>query len=187
MSGEIDIKKMIRDEIRLQMDIILSGETGDADNISETIQNLYPGMPGITGRPTAHPYGFCSLAPDGTIQVTARQGENQANRLVLGHRAADRPADLKNGEAAVYSVGKYMVRIQNDMIQIGKDGVYEPVLMGETSRQFFISLIQLILVHTHEDGTGIETSVPLNAEDFTQLQSDNLDNSKVLAEDGGRF
>lgn len=184
---ESDLLKYIRDEIRKQVHIVLSGEAGTNTVESEDIQNLLPGMATLVQRPVMHPYGFASRAPAKTIQVTARQGEHPANRLVLGHRAADRPQDLEPGECAVYSLGKFTLRMKNDKLELGKDGVFEEMVMGQTLKEFLVALVDAILVHTHLGNLGFPTSVPLNSATFTTLKDNNLTNEKILSKDGGRF
>lgn len=185
---DAETRRMIREEIKQQLNIILNAAAGSQnDQQSETISTLFPGSPDIPGRPVMHPFGFVSRAVPGTISVVAKVGADMQNRMTLGHRDFHRPSDLNSGESIVYSIGDYRVKVTNTSILVGKGGVYEPVLVGETTRQFLISLVQLIIVHTHLGNLGIETGPPLNSTDFNQLQSQNLDNSKVLAEDGGRF
>jgi phage gp45-like len=178
-----EIRRLIRKEIQLQMNVILSGQAANASNITEDIQALFPGGTGIVARPVMHPYGFCSLAPDGTIQVVARQGEHFANRVVLGHRAADRPTDLESGESVQYSVGGYQVRVQNGAIMIGKDGVYETMVVGNTLVVFLTALLQELAIHTH----AAPGAPPTDAEAFTEMKTQYLDSNGILAEDNGRF
>lgn len=179
--------RFIREEIRKQMNIILNAETGVTDSQTETIQKLFPGMPNIDTRPVVHPYGLVSRAVQGVISVVARVGDHFGNRMVIGHRDNARPSDVDEGETIIYSVGDYRVKVSKTQILVGKGTDYEPVMVGETTRQFLISLVQLIVEHTHLGNLGIETSIPLNNEEFLQLEEENLDNSKILAEDGGRY
>lgn len=179
--------RFIREEIKRQLNTVLNAETGPTDSQTETINKLFPGMPGINSRPVVHPFGFVSRAVQGTISVVVKVGADIQNRMVIGHRDKGRPSDVDEGESIVYSIGDYRVKVSKTQILVGKGGVYEPVLVGETTRQFLITLVQLIVSHTHLGNLGIETSPPLNAEQFIEAQAQNLDNSKVLAEDGGRF
>lgn len=179
--------RFIREEIRKQLNIILNAEAGPNDSQTETINKLFPGGPSITGRPVVHPYGFASRAAQGIISVVTKVGADMQNRMTIGHRDKNRPSDLQEGETVVYSVGDYRLKIQNDKIFVGKGTDYEPVVVGETLRQFLITLVQLIVAHTHLGNLGIETSPPLNAEDFTDAEAQNLDNKKILAQDGGRY
>lgn len=183
-----EVIRFIRMEITKQLNVILSGKTASATEQSEDIEEMFPGMPTVTQRPVMHPYGFVSKAKTGTLSVVARQGEHIGNRMVLGHRDKDRPTDLEEGETAIYSLGKYTVRSRNGKLELGKDGDYEEMVMGETLRQFLILLIQHIMLHTHQSNVpSAPTSVPLNNIDFQQIQAENLDNEKILSKDGGRF
>lgn len=188
---DADIKKFIREEIRRQVMVILPGSSGENDQQSETISQMYPGMADQPARPVMHPYGFVSRAAQGTIQVVGRNGDHPANRMVLGHRDKNRPSDLSSGESAVYSFGKYQVRVKNELLEIGKDGDFEPMVMGETLRDFLIEFINLYLAHSHvTTAPGYLTTVPADAANVLatqQLKANNLDNDKILAKDDGRF
>lgn len=170
--------------------VILPGVSGENTQDSETISQMYPGMKDQPARPVMHPYGFVSRAPSGTIQVTGRNGDHPSNRMVLGHRDKDRPADLASGESATYSVGKYQVRTRNAVLEIGKDGVFEPMVMGDTLRDFLIAFIDLYLQHVHvTTAPGYYTSIPdgPNVLQTEELKANNLGNDKILAKDDGRF
>jgi hypothetical protein len=177
--------KFMRKEIQRQVNVILSGRTGSNTVETEDIEEMLPGMPTQPLRPVSHPYGFASRAQRGTLQVTARMGDHTVNRMVISHRDVDRPTDLEEGESVVYSKEHYQLRIENGQIQVGKDGEFEPVIMGETMRQLMISLIDLIISHRHLGNLGFDTSPPRNAADFLQLRE--LDSSNILAKDGVNF
>jgi phage gp45-like len=104
---DADTVRFVREEIKRQLSAILSGQAGDNSDVeTETIDNLFPGSPSIEKRPVMHPYGFASRAPQGTISVTARQGNDPSNRVVLGHRDSLRsglPEDLGAGDSVIYA------------------------------------------------------------------------------------
>lgn len=97
--------RQIQQLVKQQVAIILSGNTAatQVDDVpgTESIDNLFPGCPTVEGRPLAHPYGLVSRAPKGTAQVTARQGEHPANRIVLLHRDKNRP-QVADGDVWLY-------------------------------------------------------------------------------------
>lgn len=181
-----EIKRFIAKEIERQLNVIASGQSGSNTVSTENIESLFPGMPVLENRPIMHPFGLVSRAPNGIISVTARQGNHPGAYLTLGHRDKDRPEVLV-GETAVYSVGKYQVTIKNDKLLIGKNGDFEEIPMGETLRQFLITFIDLVIQHQHIGNLGYQTSTPINAGDMTAAKAEFLDNSKILAKDGGRF
>lgn len=191
-----EIKRYIQMEIRKQMRVITSGAAGTTTMTSEDIQSLMPGMPTIPARPIMHPFGFASRAPQGLISVTAQVGEHPGNKMTLGHRDKSAPA-LLEGESVSYSAGGYRVAVKNGEIFVGKEsGGLEHMVVGETLKAMLISLITAINAHTHEfqylPGPGPTpvpgtTDPPMNAADFTQIQTDNLDSDKILAKDGGRY
>lgn len=177
-----DMIRFIREEIRKEMNVILSGETAGSATHTESIDNLFPGMPTITDRPVMQPFGISSRAPKKTLQFIGRQGADKTNRFVLGHRDKNKPA-VDEGETSVYSVGGYQVRVFNGKIQIAKGTDFETLVVGETLRDFLIALIGEIVLHTH----AAPGAPPTNASAFTALQTASLDNDKILAKDGGRF
>lgn len=181
-----EMRAYVRDEIRRQLKIITSGSAGETTMTTEDIQALMPGMPTIPARPIMHPYGFASRAPNGMISVTAQQGEHPGNKLTLGHRDKNAPS-VDEGESVQYSQGGYRIIVKNGEIFVGKGGDLEHMVVGETLKAVLIAIIQKIIVHTHLGNLGYPTGVPQNAEDFTAIQTDNLDNDKILAKDGGRF
>lgn len=181
-----EMRAYVRDEIRRQLKVITSGSAGTTTMTTETIENLMPGHPGIPDRPIMHPYGFASRAPNGMISVTAQQGEHPGNKLTLGHRDKDAPA-LDEGESVHYSVGGYAIFVKNGEIFLGKNGDLEHMVVGETLKAVLIALITAINAHTHLGNLGYPTGVPQNVADFTDIQTQNLDNDKILAKDGGRF
>lgn len=184
--SESEIEKMVRSEVRKQMNIILSGQSENSDNdthgnFSEDILNMFPGMDGITQRPVMHPYGFASLSPDGMIQVTARQGEHTGNRLVLGHRANDRPQDLEQGETCAYSSSGYRIVWKQGAIMIGKGSNLEPLVLGETLNTFLTNFLTYIIAHTH----AAPGTPPTNLAQFQELLTTVLETNSILVEDSG--
>jgi phage gp45-like len=184
--NESELKHFIVKEIQRQVKIITSGAAGDNTSTTETINELYPGMPAIPNRPVMHPYGFASRAPANTISVVAQQGEHPGNRVTLGHRAKDRP-DMDEGESVQYSSGGYQVFVKNGAIFVGKNGTLEHMVVGDQLNTFLKLLLDLIVAHTHTGNLGVPTSPPINVADFNEAKAENLTNSKILAKDGGRF
>lgn len=181
--NEAELKRWVKQEIARQVAVITSGQSGEnADVQSEDIENLYPGSPTIPKRPLMHPYGFASRAPKGVIQVTAKVGEGPTNRMILGHRAKDRPADIEEGESLIYSEAGYKIVAHKDGIRIHKGSEKYSLLLGEDVITFIAALVDLIVAHTH----GPPGTPPTNAGDFTQLKTNDLASTTLLStEDGG--
>lgn len=174
--------RFIRSEIARQLNVILHGESKAGASIDvETIQNLFPGSPPIEDRPLMHPYGFASKAPDGTIQVVARVGEHPGNRMVMGHRSADRPSDLEGGEAALYSASGFSIRAKNGQLEVGKGGTYEPVVLGDKLEAVLIAILDAIIQHTHP----APGAPPTNAAAFSSIKSGQVEDGKLLVKEGG--
>lgn len=184
MSIEPDLKRYIRHEISKQMNIILSGLTGtfDPSKLTEDIEEIYPGADTITGRPVMHPFGFVSYAPRGTLQVVARQGEHPSNRLVMGHRDAQRPTDVAEGTAKMYSLAGFQIYAGDDGIYVGKNSATEPLVLGTAANEFFSALLDLLIAHVHPSpGAPSDKSA-----DFTQLKTQTIEGNLLLSTgDGG--
>lgn len=181
-----ELIRFLREEIKRQINIILPGvsqkPSQNEKGSVEDIVNMYPGMDVIEARPVMHPYGLVSKASSGTAQVVGKMGTHEGNRFVLGHRDATAPLVPNEGETILYSK-EYVIRVLNDKIEVGKDGVFEVVPVGDTLKILLSSLIDLIVAHTHPS----PGSPPTNSAAFTALKTNNLDNDKILAKDGGRF
>ena len=182
------IVSFVREEVRRQVQILMSGTSGENTHETESIEQMVPGMPTIAKRPIMHPYGFVSRAARGTVQVVGRMGDHASNRFVMGHRDKDRPVDLKEGEGAIYSVGKYQVRVLTDRIQIGKEGVFETLVLGDKLTSLLGDLITELGNHTHTCSVpgGLSTP-PFQKAQIDLLKTEQVDGNKLLAEDGGGF
>jgi len=183
---DAETRRFIVLEIERRLNIITSGTAGTNTNTKQTIENIYPGHPSIDERPIMHPYGFISRAKKGTIAVTAQQGSHPGNKMTLGHRDQSAPA-VEVGESASYSDGGYAVRVFNGKIQIGKNGDYETVVVGETLKALLIAIIDAIVQHDHLGNLNFPTSTPRNASTFTEAKSNFVSNDKILAKDSGRY
>jgi hypothetical protein len=188
-----EMRRAIQQEILRYVNVILPGVAQNATLDSsigpcEDTYNYFPGQPVSLKRPSLKPYGFMSRAPDGTTQVSGRMGNDTGNRIVLGHRDQNAPNPDEVGEALIYSVGGYQVRCQNGDIEIGKNGVFEPCVMGEQLKQLFLVLLSALADHIHTDSTdeGV-TGPPTNASTYTDLSSNYIQNDDILCKDGGRF
>src|SRR3954463_12635941 len=92
--------RLIQEEIKRQMNVILVGQAGEASEKAESIDNMFPGMPTIADQPIMHPCGLSSAAPRGIPSMVGRAGEHKGNRFVMGHRDPARPA-CKPGETVL--------------------------------------------------------------------------------------
>lgn len=183
MMEESEIRRLIKQEVRQALNIILSGTAANAKNTSEDIQEMFPGMPGITARPVMHPYGFCSLAPDGTISVTAKQGDHIGNRLVLGHRAADRPSYVGSGEAVIYNEFGQQIYLKNGKILIGKPSATENFVLGQQLKTMLDQLLDWAKNHEHISGPpgGLTTPNPGDQTIASNIKSNFVDNDAILS------
>lgn len=177
-----ETRRYIEQEIKRHVNIILSGQAGSNSQFVETIDNLFPGMPGILNRPVMHPYGLVSRAPAGTISVTAKQGDHPGNRVVLGHRDSARPT-IEAGETQLYNEFGQAIYLQNGSIHIGTAAAGNPAVLGDETKAFLILLIQWLLTHTHvTGGPGSPTSPPEQVAELTEIQEQNVDNDKILSQ-----
>lgn len=135
----------IRREIARQVSIVMHGKTADT-NIddaagTESIDACPPGAPTIEGRPVVHPYGLVSRAKKDTIAVVARVGDHPGNKMVLGHRDANRPKLGAAGEVALYDAfgnrillqdGKIVVTL-DDKLELGAGATKEAARKGDAT------------------------------------------------------
>lgn len=180
---DADIISFIRQEIKKQMNIILSGATAATSTTTEDIQELFPGMPTVTNRPIMRPWGFASRAPKGTIQVVARQGEHFGNRVVLGHRANDIPTDLAEGEAILYDSTGRQIRVKDGVIKVGSPNSAENLVLGKVFQTMMSTVLQALADHVHiTSAPGFPTSKPTNANVFSDQKASPVDDNKVLSD-----
>lgn len=177
-----ELRRMIQQEIARAMNVLTNGTTKGAGQFTETIENLFPGMPPLADRPLVQPFGLASVAPNGTLSFCGRVGDHPGSRYVLGHRDASKPA-LSTGEAALYSVGGFLVRVFADRIQVGKGDDYQTTVCGEYLAELLDSLLTTLASHTHAS----PGAPPTQAAQFTSMKSNYVDNEKILAKDGGGF
>lgn len=178
---EAELLREIRNEIKKQVQIILSGQAGNNDQFSETINNLLPGMDGIPARPVMHPYGISSRAPEGTIQVTARQGEHPGNRLILGHRDAGRP-QLNQGEVILYNQFGQQIYLEKGKVHVGTRTTTNPAPVGNELLAMLTEFINDYKAHQHIGNLGAPT--PLMAPDVTKaedLLANHITNKKIVS------
>ena len=143
-----EVRRLIIEEIRKHTNIILSGQAGANTQFVETIDNLFPGMPGNVNRPVMHPYGISSRAPLGTISVTARNGDHPGNRLVLGHRDANRPV-VQSGEVQLYNQFGQAIYLKNGSVHVGTAAADNPAVLGNEIKAMLQQLITLICYLLH--------------------------------------
>lgn len=183
---DAELRRYVDKIIENKLNIILNGVTGNTTITTETINQMFPGQDGIKDRPIMHPFGFVSRAKQGSLSVVARMGEHPGNRIILGHRDKDRPP-VAEGEAAVYSRDGYAVRVENGKIQVGKGDLFQTVVMGEDLEAVLIAMLEAIIAHTHLGNLGFQTSAPLNAATFQEIQTEQVEDGKLLAKEGGKF
>lgn len=181
--NDAEMKRWIRDEIHRQIIVLANGQAGENDNISETIEKLYPNSPSIPKRPVVHPAGFVSRAKRGLLSIIGKIGADPSNRLVLGHRDAKREQiKLQEGESALYSDELYQIKAMLDGIRVAKGDKEYALLLGEDIIEFLGKLVDLIALHTH----GPPGTPPTNASDITKLKTDDLAGKTMLStKDGG--
>lgn len=192
-----ELLREIDKRIALAMNIVLNGQAAEATKDTESIDAMFPGMARILNRPSVKPYGFHSLAPDGTLSVCARVGSHFGSRYVIGHRDANRPA-IQSGEATIYNIVGYEMRIELGAITLRKGDQVFTAVVGEPLAEILSSMLDAIATHTHlvngvvtsGPGTGGAvvgtTPPPVNAADFTSLKAE-VEAGAILAEDGGAF
>lgn len=176
-----EMMRFMREEIKRQVNVILSGSSGNNTQFIEDIQNQYPGSPPVPGRPVMHPYGFASRAPANTIQVIARVGDHPGNRMVLGHRDSARPL-IGSGETILYNQYGQQIYLEKGKIHIGTKATSDPAPIGNELKAYILAELGWILTHTHvSSAPGAPTSPPSEASALQEIQANNIDNDKILS------
>lgn len=118
-----EIRRFIKEEIRQEMNVILSGLSSDNDSFNEVISQLFVGMPETEPRPVMQPFGLSSRAPKGTLQVVGRMGEHKGNRVVLGHRDKGKPTTNEYGETVLYDAYGGKIQLKQSGMEFTSQGV----------------------------------------------------------------
>jgi len=139
-----EILRYIQDEIRRQMNTILTGEAGTNTQEVEDIDNMYHSMPTVKTRPVMHPYGISSRAPKGTASVIGKIGDHVGAKIVLGHRDKNRPT-LNEGEVILYDANGHVVYLSETKMQFGSKTSDEPMLLGNVTVEFLTNVLNAFL------------------------------------------
>lgn len=138
----------------------------------------------IDGIDRIQEFGFTSMPPIGAQAVLLSLGGNRDHCVVIAtEHGPTRPKGLAAGESAVYSAGKYVVKVGAGKIEVGKDGVFESAVVGETLCTLLGLIIDDLAQHVH----GPPGSPPTTAVAITARKDNYVENGKILAKDGGRF
>jgi len=156
---DAEMIRLIRAEIRVQIAsighaIVRSSDTSTTE--TQALEQNYPGSPKMLPRPVAHPYGFASRAPDGTIAVTGRVGEHPGAIVTLGHRDAARAdMDLLEGESSLYSQNLHGTWARSDKTQVGSPTADNPLVLGTEVLELLTAIVDTLIA-----GTGGLTTSP---------------------------
>lgn len=153
-----NLRREIQDEIRQTLMVILPALTGSkTTSQTETIDQLYPGMPEIADRPIMHPYGVVSRAPKGTNSIAARIGEHTSNRMIIGHMDnARKDISLNEGEVVLYNEFGQQIRLEQDKINLGKSAD-EPAVLGNVLVELLGEIMDILI-----NGNSVLTTTPGN-------------------------
>lgn len=178
-----EVRSIARREIARAANVILNGMTKAAAKDTASIEELFPGMPTIPERPLVEPYGFHSLAPDGTLNVSARVGEHFGSRYIIGHRDSARP-ELAAGETVLYNQHGQQIRLENGTIKIGSPSAEtENFVLGQVLKELLSELLSLLASHTHISmPPGVLTTPPMEAAQFTTLKTSPVDDEAMLSD-----
>lgn len=162
---DTSIRDFIKAEISKQVNVILSGQSGNNTQFAEDLSNLFPGMPTLPQRPVMHPYGLVSRAPAGTFQVTGRMGDHSGNRVILGHRDSNRP-NVNQGEVQLYNQFGQAIYLANGAVCIGSATASDPAVLGNELVTYLNNLLTALKAQTYTiPGVGT-TGTPNNAGSF---------------------
>ena len=175
-----EIKRLIREEIKRYTDIVIGSQAGPNTRYTESCQNMASVYPNIE-YPIAHPYGYCSRAAAGTVNLTVRQGDRPDNRIVISHRDVNRP-EINGGEVLLYNEHGQRIYLENGNIRIGTMDTDNKAVVGNELKSMLQELITLISTHTHiTSAPGAPTSAPNEATQFLEIKANNVDNDEILS------
>lgn len=168
--NQSDALRMIREEIRNSMQLLLFGQAGlpqaNDREPTEIIENLYVQMPSTEPRPVIHPYGMVSRAPRGTPSLVGQVGDHIGSRFVLGHRDPARPK-VQAGEVALYdangnvllmkegltSLTTEELQVLSSMIKLGSDSSGEPLVLGIVLKDLLLQILTQLKELTTQTNT----------------------------------
>ncbi len=189
-----EVRLIIKQELANALNIILNAEAGPNDTQTETINKLFPGMGGIEKRPVVHPYGFASRAPAGMISVVAKVGADIQNRMTIGHRAKDRPADLNSGEAVLYNATGQAVYVRDGKVQVGTKESESPMVLGDVMLECITDILNAFLEAAQIGQTpfgpafldpGVRVKLNEALEKYVTTTSTNIVSQLTFTERGG--
>jgi hypothetical protein len=176
-----EVLTIVRHEIQRASNLILYARTTSSGTDVDNIDNLFAGMTEIVDVPKVEPYGFHSSAQKGTAAITARVGNDIANRIILGHRDAFRPV-INPGETILYNQYGQQVYLSNGQVQIGRPNASSPVLLGDLVQMLFSNLLTELSTHTHLSAApGSPTTPPVDAAAFLALKSSPVSDGAILS------
>lgn len=158
------LMRFIREEIKKQINVVVTGQTVSADTETATLQNIFSGMDPVTDIPVAHPYGFCSKAIMGALTVTLRVGDHPGARMVALHRDNNRPTDLSTGESVMYSSTGHRFYAGLSGCFIGSKDAANPLVLGDVLKTYLNEIYTALqeLYNAVILGTTALTSTPGN-------------------------
>lgn len=180
---ESEIRGLIREEIQRSMGLLLYALTGEGGLNDTDISALYPGGKVIEDLPTVYPFGIHSNVPRETVALIGRIGEHVGNRIVMGHRDAQRPnIELEEGETVIYSRGGRRIVVRNEEIFIGTEGAEEPLVLGAALSSLLSTVLDALSSHVHTNGNmGGPTGTPTNASVYSSAKSE-VDSGNIVSD-----
>ncbi len=150
-----EIKRLIRHEIKQQMNVILNCILQESTTEEQEIDQVYPGAALLDKRPVVHPYGLVSRAPKGTIGVTARVGEHIGSRIILGCRDSERAnIDLDEGDVCLYDANGNQIELNAQGVHLGSSEADNPIPLGNETLALFSAICDTFIT----EPLGITTS-----------------------------
>lgn len=128
---EPEDKRWIIEAIRRETNIILTSTSGLInDKLTDTADNMYPGMTSLLQVPVARTWGIVSRPLPGTNQLIGRAGNHAGARVILGYLDQDVPS-CPLGGVVIYDAFGDQIVISNGTIKIGSASASNPVAIGD--------------------------------------------------------
>lgn len=165
------LSRNIRDEIAKQLNILVYGVSGAANQDTENIRSLFSANAEMTEKTSVKPYGLSSAPLPGVRSLVARIGEHKNSRVVIGHVDQDRP-ETSAGNTVLYNAYGAKFRLDALEIRLGSEDADEPLVLGNVLLDFLDQLITAIQSLTVIcSAPGNSSSPPINVAQFEALRA----------------
>lgn len=177
-----EIRQIIWQEIGRALNIVLTGNSQDADGQREKIQSMLTQAGTTDSFPVAYPWGMASRVPDSTAQLVLQMGNSPMARVIATHFDPDRPK-LGTGETVLYNEFGQRIYLKNGKVLLGSEKADQPAVLGTVFQTMMSTVLNAIATHTHTGNVGYPTGPPLNAAAFITENASPIQDGAILSDE----